>query len=141
MSQPVISAELADEANKPISENTNSDLNADVEDGGEGDAELGESENTEKLAEEASDGNVSKAAVEKRKPGALDTVPDQIFGHHVKTVFRIWLGVFGLVGAQMGWVLRPFLGSPDQAFTWFRARESNIFLAIGEALLGFFSGS
>lgn len=141
MSQPVISAELASEANEPVLENADNDSNAEVKDGGESGAELGESENAEALAEEASDGTDSEVAGKNRKPGALDTVPDQILGHHVKTVFRIWLGVFGLVGAQMGWVLRPFLGSPEQAFTWFRARESNIFLAIGEALLGFFTGS
>ena len=26
--------------------------------------------------------------------------------------------VFGLVGAQMGWVLRPFIGNPNQPFQW-----------------------
>ncbi len=53
-------------------------------------------------------------------------------------VFRIWVAVFGLVGAQMAWVLRPFIGSPDLAFTWFRARQSNFFLdvlrAVGDLL-------
>ena len=40
---------------------------------------------------------------------------------HVKTVFRLWVIVFALVGAQMGWVLRPFVGNPNMPFTWFRA--------------------
>ncbi len=47
-----------------------------------------------------------------------------------RRVFGIWLLVYGLVGAQMGWVLRPFVGSPDLPFSWFRARESNFFDAV-----------
>jgi hypothetical protein len=42
-------------------------------------------------------------------------------------VFRIWVLVFGLVGAQMGWVMRPFIGDPTKPFTFFRQRESNFF--------------
>ena len=52
----------------------------------------------------------------------------------VITVFRIWIMVFGLVGAQMAWVLRPFLGSPHAVFTWFRPRSSNFFEAVIYAL-------
>ena len=40
---------------------------------------------------------------------------------HVKVVFRLWVVVFALVGAQMGWVLRPFVGNPNLPFTWFCA--------------------
>jgi len=50
----------------------------------------------------------------------------------VKVVFRIWLIVFALVGAQMGWVLRPFIGDPNQPFTWLRPRQSNFFEAVGK---------
>ena len=57
----------------------------------------------------------------------IDPVPGYILGRHVKTVFRCWAIVFGLVGAQMAWILRPFIGDPNQAFTWFRPRESNFF--------------
>ena len=51
-------------------------------------------------------------------------------GEHngARTVFGLWLVVYGVVGAQMGWVLRPFIGSPDLPFEVFRQRESNIFL-------------
>jgi hypothetical protein len=45
-----------------------------------------------------------------------------------RTTFRIWLVIYGLVGAQMGWVLRPFIGAPDIPFQWFRVREANIFV-------------
>ena len=57
-----------------------------------------------------------------------------MLGRHVKTVFRCWVVLFGLVGAQMGWVLRPFIGDPDRPFTWFRPRESNFFEAVLHAL-------
>jgi hypothetical protein len=58
---------------------------------------------------------------------AIDAVPGVLLGDHVKTVFRCWAILFGLVGAQMGWVLRPFIGSPNQPFSWFRPRQSNFF--------------
>jgi hypothetical protein len=48
----------------------------------------------------------------------------------VRAVFATWVIVFGLVGAQMSWVLRPFLGDPDKPFEWFRPRESNFFEAV-----------
>ncbi len=48
----------------------------------------------------------------------------------VRSVFAVWIMVFGLVGAQMSWVLRPFLGQPDTPFTWFRPRSSNFFEAV-----------
>jgi len=45
------------------------------------------------------------------------------------TVFRVWLVIYGVVGAQMGWILRPFVGSPHLTFEWFRNRGSNFFSA------------
>jgi hypothetical protein len=44
-----------------------------------------------------------------------------------------------VVGAQMGWVLRPFIGNPSQPFEWFRARESNFFEAVLNAIRTLFS--
>jgi len=56
-----------------------------------------------------------------------------------KKVFACWVMVFGLVGAQMGWVLRPFIGSPELPFQFFRARESNFFEAVVGAFWNMFS--
>jgi len=42
--------------------------------------------------------------------------------------------VFGLVGAQLGWVLRPFIGAPGSDFEWFRDRQSNFFEAFLRSL-------
>ncbi len=58
---------------------------------------------------------------------------DQIEAHSDRkatAVFKIWVLVFALVGAQMSWVLRPFIGSPDMDFSWFRKRDSNFFLDV-----------
>jgi hypothetical protein len=71
--------------------------------------------------------------------GALDRADDRVLGKHVKTVFRIWVVVFALVGAQMGWVLRPFIGQPDLPFVWLRGRESNFFQGVIRNIQSVFS--
>jgi len=47
-------------------------------------------------------------------------------------IFKIWVLIYALVGAQMGWLLRPFIGHPDVSFTWFRDREGNFFTSVFE---------
>lgn len=58
----------------------------------------------------------------------------------VKLVFGCWMTAFALVGAQMSWLLRPFLGSPDRPFSFFRSRESNFFEAVWHHLGQLFGG-
>jgi hypothetical protein len=69
-------------------------------------------------------------------PGALDRLGPRAPDRQVRLVFRCWVVLFGLVGAQMAWVLRPFIGNPNQPFTWFRPRQSNFFEAVFQALAG-----
>lgn len=38
--------------------------------------------------------------------------------------------IYGLVGAQMGWLLRPFIGNPNLPFEWFRPRQGSFFQAV-----------
>ena len=64
------------------------------------------------------------------EPGPLEPLEGHVLGSHVKAVFRCWVVIFALVGAQMSWVLRPFIGDPKQPFEWFRGRESNFFEAL-----------
>jgi hypothetical protein len=45
-------------------------------------------------------------------------------------LLALWCLLYGTVGAQMGWLLRPFLGAPGHPFAWFCARESNVFAAL-----------
>jgi hypothetical protein len=42
--------------------------------------------------------------------------------------------IFGLVGAQMAWLLRPFIGAPSLEWEFFRIREGNFFLSLLEHL-------
>lgn len=42
-----------------------------------------------------------------------------------------WLALYGLVGSQLGWTLRPFFGSPNQPFQIFRTEiEGNFYAQI-----------
>jgi hypothetical protein len=47
-----------------------------------------------------------------------------------RITFQVWVVIYALVGAQMGWILRPFIGFPNLPFEWFRYREANIFVAV-----------
>jgi hypothetical protein len=73
-------------------------------------------------------------------PSALDTPEGQSLGRHTRSVFTCWVIVFASVGAQMGWVLRPFIGDPTLEFAWFRERKSNFFEAIMNAIGTLFTG-
>ncbi|WP_432980812.1 hypothetical protein [Dactylosporangium sp. CA-233914] len=52
------------------------------------------------------------------------------------TLLNVWILLFGFVGTQLAWTLRPFLGSPDKPFEFFRKIEGNFYVdmvrAIGE---------
>jgi hypothetical protein len=73
------------------------------------------------------------------EPSALDMPSGQSLRRHTRLVFGCWVVVFALVGAQMGWVLRPFVGSPSLPFSWLRPRQSNFFEAIINSLQALFS--
>ena len=45
-------------------------------------------------------------------------------------VIYAWMVVFALVGGQMSWILRPFIGSPDVPFAWLRPRDGSFFEAV-----------
>jgi hypothetical protein len=49
--------------------------------------------------------------------------------------------IYALVGAQMSWILRPFIGTPGLEFELFRPRHGSFFEAICKALWQFLSGS
>jgi hypothetical protein len=48
-------------------------------------------------------------------------------------VFSAWTLIYAVVGAQMGWILRPFIGAPSVPFRWFRERDSNFFVVVWES--------
>ncbi|MGH8877610.1 MAG: hypothetical protein ACRD0P_09745, partial [Stackebrandtia sp.] len=42
----------------------------------------------------------------------------------------VWVVVFGFVGTQLAWTLRPFLGSPSEPFQIFRPIAGNIYVDV-----------
>ena len=57
-----------------------------------------------------------------------------------RLVMRIWMVVYGFVGSQLAWTIRPFIGAPGEDFELFRQLGGNfyadIWSSIGE-ILGF----
>ncbi|MDK2971229.1 MAG: hypothetical protein PWP23_984 [Candidatus Sumerlaeota bacterium] len=55
-------------------------------------------------------------------------------------LFLGWLLLYGFVGTQLAWTLRPFVGSPNEPFQLFRERDGNVFESIiystGQFLVG-----
>lgn len=74
------------------------------------------------------------ASGDDRSPGGDRLQPPS----QAKTIFRIWILIYALVGAQMGWILRPFIGSPNLPFQWFRPRSGNFFHAVLSSLHNLF---
>jgi hypothetical protein len=60
--------------------------------------------------------------------------PSDLATRRVRGVFYVWCVVFALVGSQMSWVLRPFIGDPNRPFEFFRQRQGNFFEAVAGAL-------
>ena len=51
-----------------------------------------------------------------------------------ENIFRVWLFLYAIVGAQMSWILRPFIGAPNMPFQIFRPIGGNFFTAILKTL-------
>lgn len=50
-------------------------------------------------------------------------------------ILQVWILVFGFVGTQMAWSLRPFVGEPGLEFQVFRQQEGNFYRAIWTSLV------
>ncbi|MCO1595437.1 hypothetical protein M8C17_09695 [Micromonospora sp. RHAY321] len=46
------------------------------------------------------------------------------------TLLYIWILLFGFVGTQLAWTLRPFFGDPEQDFALFRSIDGNFYAEI-----------
>ncbi|MEU8048640.1 hypothetical protein [Micromonospora haikouensis] len=46
------------------------------------------------------------------------------------TLLYVWILLFGFVGTQLAWTLRPFFGSPGEGFALFRSIEGNFYAEI-----------
>jgi hypothetical protein len=74
--------------------------------------------------------------VARTSPGSGETAAQA--ERSVSTIMTWWLITYGIVGTQMAWIMRPFVGSPNLKFALFRAHESsfyeNVALTIGKLL-------
>lgn len=52
-----------------------------------------------------------------------------------RALLRLWFGLYAFVGVQMGWDLRPFVGSPDMPVQFFRDEIGNAYLEIFNVLV------
>ncbi|HEY9849475.1 MAG TPA: hypothetical protein V6D28_08455 [Leptolyngbyaceae cyanobacterium] len=55
-------------------------------------------------------------------------------------ILKFWLLLYGFVGSQLGWIIRPIFGTPTQPFQLFREMQGNVYLDIVNAIaeiLGF----
>jgi hypothetical protein len=58
-----------------------------------------------------------------------------------KSLMRGWLILYGLVGSQMAWTLRPFFGAPSENFEVLRKIESNFYIQVWQSLVTLLSGN
>ena len=53
-----------------------------------------------------------------------------------KLLFRIWLVIYSVVGMQLGWRLRPFIGNPNSQFQFFREQgDGNFYITVWQSLI------
>jgi hypothetical protein len=50
------------------------------------------------------------------------------------TILQYWLVLYGFVGSQLGWTLRPFFGAPG-SFEVFRPKDGNFLTGVWQALI------
>jgi hypothetical protein len=84
--------------------------------------------------DEPSDENKVLESSQPTATGITATAGITIHKQESKIVFYLWTVIFALVGAQMSWILRPFIGAPGLPFEWFRVREGSFFEALGRAV-------
>ena len=80
-------------------------------------------------------GFLRKLLTQLARPRGLETqdflVVEPATGH---AVIYGWMAVFALVGGQMSWLLRPFIGSPELPFAWLRPRDGSFFEGVTRAV-------
>ncbi|MGK7891746.1 MAG: hypothetical protein AB4042_20660 [Leptolyngbyaceae cyanobacterium] len=57
-------------------------------------------------------------------------------------LLRVWIVIYGLVGMQLGWRLRPFVGSSGSPLQIFRPDQGgNFYIAVWDSILALFGGN
>lgn len=68
------------------------------------------------------------------EPPQVPGAPPRSARWKLASIFKAWFVVYCVVAAQMGWILRPFVGSPNLPQELFRSTESNILFGLLQAL-------
>lgn len=55
------------------------------------------------------------------------------------SLIYLWVVLYGFVGTQLAWTLRPFFGDPTQPFAIFRSIEGNFYVNIVQSLAKLFN--
>lgn len=71
---------------------------------------------------------------------AIDKASPEEHGETPGGLFFAWLVLYGFVGTQLAWVLRPFVGAPNMDFQIFRPRTGNFYESVFESLQAFLGG-
>jgi hypothetical protein len=56
------------------------------------------------------------------------------------SLIYLWIVLYGFVGTQLGWTLRPFFGDPGKPFQIFRNIEGNFYVNVIQSLIGLLRG-
>lgn len=56
------------------------------------------------------------------------------------SLIYLWIVLYGFVGTQLGWTLRPFFGDRDQPFEIFRNIEGNFYVNVIQSIIGMLRG-
>jgi hypothetical protein len=88
--------------------------------------DIGEAQRQDRIRSDTAYNDALRAAAESGRPPPPYREPDQASN----AIVYVWIVIYGLVGMQMGWLLRPFIGHPDAPFEWFRQRQGNVFQSI-----------
>lgn len=72
-----------------------------------------------------------QAAARRPHPAPTPTPPSM-------TLLYVWILLFGFVGTQLAWTLRPFFGSPGMEFSLYREIDGNFYAEILRTIAGLF---
>ena len=64
-------------------------------------------------------------------PGEPEVAPK---GQSWKGILGVWMALYVFVGTQLAWILRPFIGSPESPFVWFRGKSGSFVDTVLRAL-------
>jgi hypothetical protein len=64
--------------------------------------------------------------------------PQEVPNPPSMTLLYVWIFLFGFVGTQLAWTLRPFFGSPGMKFSLYREIDGNFYAEIARTISNLF---